>query len=57
MKKEMKVSMWLTFNGTSDQYEELKRVLDHQIECLLNLDEFPEIKGASNVQMEAEYEI
>ena len=47
MKKLINVSMIMTFNGTEDEFEDIKRILDHHIEYLMSLDEYPEIKSVS----------
>ena len=47
MKKLINLSMRMTFNGTEDEFEDIKRILDHHIEYLMSLDEYPEIKSVS----------
>lgn len=45
IKKEINTNFNFIFNGTEEQYLEFKRVLDHHIEHLLDLDDFPEIES------------
>ena len=47
MKKIIDVSMAITFDGTEDEFLDIQRILDHHIEYLMSLDEFPEIKSVS----------
>ncbi len=47
MKKIINVSMAITFDGTEDEFIDIKRILDHHIEYLMSLDEYPEIKYVS----------
>ena len=47
MKKMIDVSMAITFDGTEDEFLDIQRILDHHIEYLMSLDEFPEIKSVS----------
>lgn len=47
MKKIINVSMAITFDGTEDEFADIQRILDHHIEYLMSLDEYPEIKYVS----------
>lgn len=47
MKKLINAAMTMTFNGTEEEFEDIKRILDHHIEYLMSLDEYPEIKSVT----------
>ena len=47
MKKLINATMTMIFNGTEDEFEDIKRILDHHIEYLMSLDEYPEIESVS----------
>lgn len=47
MKKVINATMTMTFNGTEEEFEDIKRILDHHIEYLMSLDEYPEIKSVT----------
>lgn len=49
MKKQIKVEMVMNLNCTQKEYEELLRILDHHVEYLIDMDEYPEIESISNV--------
>lgn len=45
IRKEINTNFNFIINGTEEEYNDFKRVLDHHIEYLLDLDEFPEIEA------------
>ena len=54
MAKTTKVKISVTAYVEPDSIEELKRHADHHIEWLLNLHDYPEIKGVCNAKVEVE---
>lgn len=50
MKKKIEIELNLDFDGTQEEYEDLKKILDHHIEQLIDLDSFPEITSINNVR-------
>lgn len=53
----MKVTISFDANVSSEHVEELKRIVDHHIDWLLNLNEFTEIKGIWNAKLIPEDEV
>ena len=50
MKKEIKVSMNLTFEGTEDEFDNLKKALSHHIDWFVDMDGWPEVKSIRKVE-------
>lgn len=49
MKRQVKVEMVMNLNCSSEEYDDIIRLLNHHIEELIDLDEFPEIENVHNV--------
>ena len=45
IRKEINTNFNFIVNGTEEEYNDFKRVLDHHIEYLLDFNEFPEIES------------
>lgn len=56
MKKILNVTMKIAFNGSEDEILELKKTLDHRIEGLVDVDNWPEIECIYDVEIEEEEE-
>ena len=54
MAKTKKVKISITAYVDPDAIEELKRHMDHHADWILNLHEYPEIKGICNGKIEVE---
>ena len=54
MEKDIRLHMTIQFSGTEAGLEDLKRILDHHVDYLINTSEFPEIKNISGVTIEEE---
>lgn len=54
MEKDLRLSMTIQFSGTEAGLEDLKRILDHHVDYLIDTSEFPEIKNISGVTIEEE---
>ena len=49
MKRQVKVEMVMNLNCSSEEYDDIINLLNHHIEELIDLDEFPEIENIHNV--------
>lgn len=56
MKKILNVTMKIAFNGSEDELLELEKTLDHRIEGLIDIDNWPEIECIYGVETEKEEE-
>lgn len=54
MKKIINVTMKIAFNGSENELLELEKTLDHHIEGLIDVDNWPEIKQIFDVKSERE---
>lgn len=50
----LNVTMKIAFNGTEEELEDLEKTLDHHIEGLIDVDNWPEIKDIFGVKSERE---
>ena len=56
MKKIINVTMKIAFNGSEYAFLELEKTLDHRIEGLIDIDNWPEIERIYGVEIEEEEE-
>ena len=54
MKKTLNVTMKIAFNGSEYALLELEKTLDHRIEGLIDIDNWPEIECIYGVETEEE---
>ena len=52
MKKIINVTMKIAFNGSENELLELEKTLDHHIEGLIDVDNWPEIENIFGVKSE-----
>lgn len=56
VEKNITIEFSARFSGTEEQYNDLKRIVDHHLEYLINLDEFKEIKEAFGGELKENYD-